>query len=123
MKKLSIMVTVLMVSHLVGCQSVVAQQGQPALLTAPLQQNRVQIEQAVGKLLGSAPVKLADNAFTHHSSVMIERAGPSALNMRNVAPSPVDKISLVIEGKKCWLLHQASEQKLLLEGVSCQPVN
>lgn len=94
-----------------------------ALLEQPSAESRLILENAIGNLLNSQPIKLADTVFTIKSSVIIERSQPrdsrgNLLDGRETRP--VDTVSLFTEDGKCYLKHDQSGFVKLINNISCK---
>lgn len=94
-----------------------------ALLEQPSPQSRRILENAIGNLLNSQPVKLADNAFTLKSTVIIESNHPkdsqgNLLDGRDTRQA--DTFSLLIEDEECYLKHEQSGQIKQLSNIYCK---
>lgn len=97
-----------------------------ALLEQPSAQSRKILENAIGEMLNSQPVKLADNVFTLKSEVIVEPNQPKdsrgfLLDGRDVRQA--DTFSLLTEGGKCYLKHEQSGQINLLGEIHCNVKN
>jgi hypothetical protein len=97
-----------------------------ALLEGPSAQNRLIVEKAIGKLLNSQPVKLADNVFTLKSTVVIEPNQPKdnqgrLLDGREIRQA--DTFSLLTEDGQCYVKHEQSGHIILLDTISCKENN
>ena len=95
-----------------------------ALLTQPSAESRKIIENAIGELLNSQPIKLADNVFTEQSTVIIERiqskdSRGKLLNGREV--DQADTFSLLSRDSNCYVRHDQSGTTKLLVNISCEP--
>jgi len=108
---------------LVGCKSTQAQQPEPALLDAQSTKTREALEQTIGDLLNSQPVKLADNVFTIRSTVVIERLSSRDnqgifLNERDLKSA--ESFTLLIKGKNCLLQHDQTKKMIKLGEIECR---
>ena len=105
--------------------SCLATQPFPALLEQPSADSRLLLEKAIGDLLNSRPIKLADNVFTKKNSVIIERGQPKnnlgrLLDGREIRPA--DSVSLYTKNGKCYLRHDQSNQIKLLGNIKCRVI-
>jgi hypothetical protein len=94
-----------------------------ALLEQPSTQSRLVLENAIGKLLNSHPIKLADNAFTLKSVVIIEPNQPqdsqgNLLDGRDTRQA--ETFSLLIADEECYLKHEQSGQIKQLSNIHCK---
>ena len=105
-----------------GCRTVSAQTEVPAVIANPSPQSKATLAKAVSEALHGAPVRVADDALTKTDQLIIEREHPL-----DPAGHPLDGRSrempehfrLVKSGDHCILIHQPSEQRFPLTGVSC----
>jgi hypothetical protein len=94
-----------------------------ALLEQPSAQSRLILEKAIGDLLNSQPVKLADNVFTQKSTVIIESNQPKDNQGRLLdgrETRQADTFSLLTEDAKCYVKHEQSGHIILLVNISCK---
>lgn len=106
----------------VGCQITQAQQPVDALLETQSTKTRVVLEQAVGNLLNSQPVKLADDVFTLSSTVIIERSHPKdgfdrLIDERDLRP--IDSFTLLLQSNECLLKHDQTKVVIQLLDIEC----
>lgn len=91
-----------------SCLVTQSSQPVPALLEQPSAETRLILEKAIGYLLNSQPVKLANKVFTTKDTVIIE-GHQLKDNYRNPRIGrkmhQADTVSLFIEGEKCYLKH------------------
>lgn len=95
-----------------------------ALLEKSSVQNRLILEKEIGNLLSSRPVKLADNVFTEHSTVIIEPNQPKDHQRKLIdgrETRQADTFSLLTEHGKCYLKHNQSGNFQLVKSISCRP--
>lgn len=106
-----------------GCVATEPTHPVAALIVQPSAQNRMKLEDAIGNLLNSQPVKLADNTFTTTSTIIIEPKQPSdsrgnLLDGRETRQA--DTVSLLIYNGKCFLRHDQGGKLLLIKGIECK---
>ncbi|WP_293750152.1 hypothetical protein [uncultured Paraglaciecola sp.] len=94
-----------------------------AILEQPSAQSRLILEKAIGDLLNSQPVKLADNVFTLKNTVIIEPNQPKdnqgrLLDGREIRQA--DTFTLLTEDGKCYLRHDQNGHIVLLGNISCK---
>jgi hypothetical protein len=109
---------------LTSCKTIQAKPPRPALLEHSSPEIRIVLEQAVGSLMNSQPIKLADNVFTQKSTIIVEslQAKDSRGNMldgREIRRA--DTVSLLVEDGKCYVRHDQSGHITLLINISCKP--
>jgi hypothetical protein len=120
-KSVLVMVTIM----LTNCRTIQAQESRPALLEYSSPEIRSVLEQAIGSLMNSQPIKLADNVFTQNSTVIVERDQLSnnrsiLLDDRNI--NPADTFSLLIKNSQCFLQHNQSGNIKVMSLLSCKPL-
>jgi hypothetical protein len=100
-----------------------ATQPLPALLEQPSVKTRVLLENAVGDLFNSQPIKLTDNAFLEKSIIIIEHSKPkdnqgNLLDGREIREA--DTVSLLILNGECYVRHNQNWHIKLVPNVSCK---
>lgn len=105
----------------VGCQQTQAQMV-PAVVTNVSPANKAQIQQAIKNLL-NREIKIADNAFSQTSDILVE---PSMLKDERGLPimgrefGYVLKLSLVTDGKTCFLQSSETGEKTIeIKAIYC----
>ena len=106
-----------------SCSAVQILPLEEALLEQPSVENHLILESAVGDLLNSQPVKLADNVFLEKSTVIIEHHQPrnnrgTLLDGREMRQA--DTVSLLTKNGKCYVKHHQSENIKFVNNVSCR---
>jgi hypothetical protein len=106
-----------------GC--VLAQpQGVPAIITHPTAASRAALERAVSQILsGGAPVRLAPDALTRQSLLIIGRAqarDARGLPLNGRELERPQHFRLLRRGSKCVLLHVESGKSRLLAHTTCR---
>jgi uncharacterized protein YrrD len=96
-----------------------------ALLEQPSVNSRLILESAIGELLNSQPIKLADNVFLEKSTVIIgyqqsRNSRNNLLNGREIRQA--DSVSLLTKSGKCYLKHNRSEDIKLIGNISCRSI-
>ena len=119
-KSVLVMVTVV----LTNCETIQAQESSPALLEYSSPEIRSVLEQAIGSLMNSQPIKLADNVFTQNSTVIVDRSQHSnnqriLLDGRDIKPA--DTFSLLIKNSQCYLQHNQSGHIKMMSLLNCKP--
>jgi hypothetical protein len=117
----SIVMTALIIMS--SCLTTLAEHPVAALLEQPSIPSSLILEKAIGKLLNSQPLKLADNVFTIESTVIIESNQPKdnqgrLLDGREFRQA--DTFSLLTEDGKCYVRHEQSGHIILLGNISCK---
>jgi len=108
---------------LTSCKTIQAQELQPALLEHSSPEVRIILEQAIGSLMNSQPIKLADNVFTQQSTVIVDRSQLGSnqrvlLHGREIKPA--DTFSLLIKNSQCYLQHNQSGHIKAMGLLSCK---
>lgn len=86
----------------------------PAVLTQTNAEIRQLIIHAMANLLRGAQVQIADNALTETSTVEVHR---TLIGSRGLGT--VDRFHLINNRGVCYLVHQNTQNRQTLEGVSC----
>ncbi|MDE2449206.1 MAG: hypothetical protein KGO22_09560 [Gammaproteobacteria bacterium] len=95
----------------------------PAIVIHPTAASRAELEFAVSSALGGMPVRLADDALTRDSSLIIARA--QARDLRGLPLNGRElgrpqHFRLLQRGSRCVLLHVESGKSRVLTHTSCQ---
>ena len=114
---------VLMLAGLPACRAWPDGRGAPAIITQPTAASRSDLELAVSHALGGAPVRLADDALTRDSLLIVGRA-----QARDVRGLPLNgrelgrpqHFRLLRRGSRCVLLHMESGKSRVLAHTSCR---
>ena len=119
-KSVLVMATIM----LTNCKTTQAQESLPALLEYSSPEIRIALEQAIGSLMNSQPIKLADNVFTQNSTVIVDRSQHSnnqriLLDGRDIKPA--DTFSLLIKNSQCYLKHNQSGHIKMMSLLDCKP--
>ena len=93
-KSILVMATIM----LTNCKTTQAQESLPAVLEYSSPEIRIALEQAIGSLMDSQPIKLADNVFTQNST------------------------SLLIKNSQCYLQHNQSGHIKVMSFLNCKPL-
>jgi hypothetical protein len=105
-----------------ACQMLAARELQPALLTNPGAQSISELQRVVRHALNGVPVRLAADALTHDSVLVIERA-----QARDAAGLPLngrelgrpEHFLLVKRGAQCILIHERTGKHWALRSATC----
>ena len=100
---------------LAACAS--AQPEVAAVIDKPTSESRVELAQAVSAALNGAPVRLADDALTRDSVLIIERAHTGRDLDRP------ERFRLVRAGASCVLVHERTARRMTLASTRCRPYN
>ena len=105
-----------------ACQTLPAPELQPAVLTNPSAQSISELQRVVRDALNGVPVRLAADALTHDSVLVIERAQARdaaglPLNGRELATP--EHFLLVKRGAHCLLIHERTGKHWALRSATC----
>jgi hypothetical protein len=108
-----------------ACETLSARQ-QAAVLTNPTARSVSELNRVVREALNGVPVRLAGDALTHDSVLVIERIQP-----RDAAGLPLDgrelgkpeHFSLVKHGSRCILIHERTGKRWVLSSATCIPAS
>lgn len=114
----------LALTALAACRAWPASPGLPALITDVGAASRADLERAVSQALGGAPVRLADDALTRESVLIVGRA-----QTRNVSGVPLNgrelgrpqHFQLLKRDSRCVLLHLETGKSSVLPHTRCRP--
>ena len=116
---------IVMTIPIILCSCLATKPSRPvdALIEQPSVQSRLILEKAIGNLLNSQPVKLADNIFTVKSTVIIEYnqskdSQGRLLDGREIRQA--ETFSLLTEDGKCYVKHEKNGHIILLDKISCK---
>jgi hypothetical protein len=111
---------------LCACGTLSAQEQQPAVLTTPSAQSIAELNRVVSDAMHGVPVRLADDALTHDSVLIVEHIQP-----RDAAGLPLDgrelgkpeHFQLVKRGSHCILIHERTGRRWTLSAARCAPAD
>jgi hypothetical protein len=106
------------------CRPLSACEPQPAVLTNPTAQSRAELSRVVSEALRGAPVRLADDALTQASTLVIERIMPRdaaglPLNGREVEKP--QHFRLIKHASHCILIQESTAKRWRLSAATCAP--
>jgi len=115
-----------------GCYST-AVPLQDARFAQPSAQNVQAVQQAIAPFFNGMTIQLAHDVFTRSSELVIDSGSAldkrgQVINDKNISP-PIDRSGsgqrffLKSDGKNCALLHEQSDNLIMLPQVSCSAVN
>ena len=106
-----------------GCHTVAAQE-RPAVIVAPSETSRAELERAVSAAFNGQPVILAADALTRESVLIVERREPRDAEGRplrgRVLERP-ERFRLVLNGSVCELVRESDGQRIALMQTTCAP--
>ncbi|MGH8290181.1 MAG: hypothetical protein ACREV7_14335 [Steroidobacteraceae bacterium] len=113
---------VLALAALPACRAWPTPPAVPALVTQATAASRADLELAVSQALGGTPVRLAHDALTHDSLLIVGRAQARALNgvpLNGRELGRPQHFRLLEQGSRCVLLHLETGQSRVLPHTSC----
>jgi hypothetical protein len=114
---------VVALATLPACRGWPAQPGVAAVISPPTAASRADLERAVSQAFGGAPVRIADDALTRDSLLMVGRA-----QARDVRGLPLNgrelghpqHFRLLRRGRRCVLLHVETGRSRVLKHTTCR---
>jgi hypothetical protein len=106
-----------------ACASI-AQPDSPARIVEPDAASRAELRDAVARALQRSDVTLADDALTRTSTLIIERTPARDATGQRLTGRDYDEpeqFQLVLNGKRCTLVRQATGQRYELRSTRCEP--
>jgi hypothetical protein len=109
-----------------ACETLSAREPQPAVLTHASAQSFAELNRVVSLALNGAPVRLAGDALTHDSVLIVDRA-----QARDAAGLPLngrelgrpERFRLVKRGPQCLLIHERTGKRWILSSVTCARIS
>jgi len=100
--------------------------GDPAVVAHPTPESRSAVAQAVSRALSGRQVDVDDDALTTTGVLVIERGqirDPSRmLHGRDPGdPGATERFHLVMQGERCFLVHDRTDRAYELMGTTCRP--
>ena len=114
----------LLTAGLVGCSSNGVAPDVGAVRTSVTPESKAELEQVLASATGSASILLADDALTDTSVLTLERQRSRSIDR---PPEPGRdlgmpwRFQLVIDGRQCFLVDQASGLRWMLNTTTCEP--
>jgi hypothetical protein len=96
----------------------------PAVLTNPTPESHAELARLVRDALNGAPLTIADDALTHDSWLIIERARARDAEGRPLVGRETDRperFRLVRNGSRCILVQEGTGRRWTLASVTCAP--
>jgi hypothetical protein len=113
----------LALTGLPACRSGSAPPPRPALIAHPTAASRADLERAVSEALGGAPVRLADDALTRDSLLIVGRAQARDVNgvpLNGRELGRPQHFRLLLRGPRCVLLHVETGKSRALPHTMCR---
>jgi hypothetical protein len=107
---------------LCACETLSGQEWQPAVVTNPTAQSISELNRVVRDALHGVPVRLADDALTHDSALVVEHLLPrdaAGLPLNGRELGRPEHFRLVIHRSRCILIHEPTGQRRVLRFASC----
>lgn len=117
------MLLTLLMTALPACRTWSAPPQHPALITHPTPESRADLERAVSEALHGAPVRLADDALTRDSLVVVGRAQARDVNgipLNGRELGRPQHFRLLRRGSQCVLLHVETGKWRALRHTTCR---
>lgn len=108
-----------------GCLSGPGLADQPARIVDPTEASRAELRRVVGDALHADDVKLAGDALTETSVLVIERSRVRSLENPPLSGRDLgtpERFRLVIRDGRCVLIHERNEQPFELPSTDCAPL-
>jgi hypothetical protein len=93
-----------------------AQRDVPAVIDRPTPESRAEIAQVVASALNGAPVRIADDALTRDSVLIIEKAHLTGRDL-----DKPEHFRLIRSGSHCTLVHERTGRRTTLAATTCLP--
>jgi len=96
----------------------------PAVLTTPTAESRAELLRVVSRALNRVPLALAEDALTHDSALIIERArarDPEGARLDGRETGRPERFRLVKNGSRCVLVHERTGKRFRLASAACAP--
>ncbi len=117
-----IVAVVAIAASLSACRVPAASSEQPARIVEPTQQSRAELQQVVSRALGGIDVKLADDALTHSSVLIVEPAPHRDTNGNRINGRQLGvpiRFELLKDGGACVLQLPNTSQRWTLAATNC----
>lgn len=106
-----------------ACQMTSSQVAKPAVLINSGAEVRQEISEAVIAMTGFSSVALADQDLTKSSELVVERKRQKTTKGDLIQGRDLElphSFQLVRQNGQCWLVHQTTDQRLLLKKAQCR---
>lgn len=116
-------VSISALAALSACCAWPAARGAPAIITHPTAASRADLELAVSQAFGGGPVRLADDALTRDSLLIVGRAQARDVRGLPLNGRELDRpqhFRLLRRGARCLLLHVETGKSRVLRHTTCR---
>lgn len=96
----------------------------PAVVVAPTSESRAELQRVVSSALGGVDIRLADDALTTSSLLIVERRRHQTIEGRigdDRSMEPPEKFRLMTSDSACVLVHLRTKQQYPLAVTTCAP--
>jgi len=96
----------------------------PAVITSPTAESRAELLRVASRALAGAPLRIADDALTRDSTLIIERArvrDARGLSVTGRDTGRPEHFRLVKSGARCVLVHERRRLRRTLASATCAP--
>jgi hypothetical protein len=107
-----------------ACETLPAGEAQPAVLTHPTAETRAELSRVIRDALHGAPVRLAEDALTHDSVLIIARAearDAAGLPLQGRELERPQHFRLVEHAAQCFLIEESTGRRWHLRSATCAP--
>jgi uncharacterized lipoprotein YbaY len=109
---------------LAGCQTINANDDQPAVVVQPSDASRAALKQALSTIFGGEKITLADDALTRSSMLTLENNPPESADSEAALGRVVTRpysFQLIKNQQGCFLVDLRVGQRHLLANTTCAP--
>jgi len=120
-RRWSIVLTVGLLST-AGCETPNAAEPEPAVLTNLNAESRAELNRVVSEALNGTPVRLAADALTHESVLIVDRVRPrdtDGLPLDGRALGKPEHFRLVKQASHCILIQERTTRRWILKSAQC----
>ena len=107
-----------------GCQTMTGNDDIPSIIVDPTAESRAELLGVVQDAMNGAPVRIADDALTTTSVLIIQRMPQKDLEGRPLTGRDLGRpehFKLVANGDECVLMHEESGERRVLQRTRCKP--
>jgi hypothetical protein len=121
-QRYSIVLTVGLLLLATGCESPNAAEPKPAILIDLTPETRTELKQVVSEALNGTPVRLAADALTHESVLIVDRVRPrdaDGLLLDGRELGKPEHFRLVKQASRCILIQERTARRWVLKSARC----